>query len=223
MGAAGMAGTGLEGGLDLRLSSPRTSGTGGPVGGEPPYWLVEEPDGDEAWVPDGEDPDGGDVEHQGGQGRTPGGAGDPEPFHWADAARWRPPAPRSDPDLPPPRWLGVVLRRAERAATPVEPVPQVQTFRLGCVLPSGGIIACVIRAVSPDAAWTRAVWDGLPEDVEAVLGVAAALTPRWMDEWSEWMLTPGTLTVRAVAAAMVEVAGWGCVTVGVRSCLVDRA
>lgn len=187
-------------GSDLGLSSPYTLPGLGPV----PYLLPSGPaDSDERWT---------DAEHQDFGGETDDG------FHWSDAHRWKPPRPGEDVERPP-AWLG---------GTPVGPAPVVETgradpvlrvFRLGAVLPSGETVAVVIWAASADDVWDRATWDGEPVDIERVLDCAAGLTPAYLDEQSEWALVPGPLTVRAVAVGMVTLAGWGCVTVGVRDAL----
>lgn len=188
--------------FDLGLSSPYVRPGRAPI----PYCLSDEPDPDERWNGD---------EHLDADGGDPGG------FDWSDAHRWRPPRPGEPVDSPP-AWLGV---------TPTGPAPvaeagrgdpaPVQVFRLGVVLPDGETVAVVIRATDADAAWSRATWDGAAEDIEAVLGAAMALTPAYLDERSEWGLTVGPITVRAVAAGMVVLAGRSRVTAGVRAVLAE--
>lgn len=189
-------------GSDLGLSSPYVLPGRAPI----PYCLSDEPDPDERWNGD---------EHLDADGGDPGG------FDWSDAHRWRPPRPGEPVDSPP-AWLGV---------TPTGPAPvaeagrgdpaPVQVFRLGAVLPGGEVVAVVLRAASADVEWLRAVWDGSPEDIEAVLGAAMELIPTWLDERSAWGLVPGVITVRAVAAGMVVLAGWEGVTSGVRAVLAE--
>lgn len=153
---------GAERVFDLRLSSPRVSGYGR---GEPLYWLADEEDSDdddEVWRPVDEDGgEAGSVHRDQAAGSGPSRAAEP---WWPDAHRWRPPRPGDATELPP-RWLGVMPRRTVRPATTTPAPRPVQVFRLACVLPTGGVVACVMRADSPDAEWVQAAWEAKPSDV----------------------------------------------------------